>query len=134
SVRAEGSLEMKEAELQFLGLTGTVDARIEMHRDVHPRHATLRGKLTASAGDTPVQAEITGRLDRPGLRFHGVTMSPDQLGRVIYRHSDTPLTAAQQQQRRDQCARLCGPQSAAEQNPFQVTNTRDPAIVINFAP
>src|SRR5690606_36815260 len=77
SVRAEGGLEMKEAELQFLGLTGTVDARIEMHRDVHPRHATLRGKLTASAGETPVQAEITGRLDRPGLRFSGMTMSPD---------------------------------------------------------
>ncbi len=134
NVRAEGSLEMKDGELLFLGLTGSVDARIEMHRDVHPRHATLRGMLMASAGDTPVQAEITGRLDRPGVRFTGMTMSPEQLGRVIYRHSDVPLTAAQQQQRRDQCARLCGPQAAAEQNPFLVASTRDPAVVLHFAP
>jgi hypothetical protein len=134
SVRAGGRLTLADGKFRFLGAAGDVQATLDFSPTAPARYATLRGRLTGSAGETPLHAEITSRLDRPAFKFFGVTMKPEELGRKIYTHANEPLTSAEQTARREQCVRLCGVHAASGENPFLVVNTRDAKVFFSFTP
>jgi hypothetical protein len=134
NVSTTGVLSLTDGKFEFLGASGTAEASLTFNAGLPARRAVLTGKLKGAVGDTQLYATIAGRLDLPGLQFMGVTMSPEDLGRKIYRHSASPLTASELSSRREQCTRLCGLQAAAQENPFMVLETRNPKVFFTFNP
>jgi hypothetical protein len=113
-----GRLVLHDGRFEFLGASGEADVRLEYHESRPPAGAALRGELRGHVGDVPLNATLGGMLIRPSLTFTGMTMSPDELGRRIFRGGD--FTTAQ---RRRISLNLCGPGAAAEGNPFLAHST-----------
>ncbi|MEZ5992908.1 MAG: hypothetical protein R3E76_11200 [Planctomycetota bacterium] len=122
-LRAGGELEMKDGRVECLGLDGEFAGRLIFNPNAPTYHATLRGTLTASLGETPVNCEINGDLMHPGLVFTGAGLSPPALGRKIYRYSEAELTPAEIVRRKEECNRIFGWEAAANENPFLAKNS-----------
>jgi hypothetical protein len=120
-----GRLEMQDGRFQFLGAGGTANLSAEFSPGRTPALATLEGTLEGQVGDTPLTIELGGSLMRPALTFTGMTMPPENLGRVIYQSGE--FTEAQ---RRAATLGLCGPAAAGGRNPLLVRNTGK--VRINF--
>lgn len=134
SLRVSGSLELRDGTFSFLGAAGTAEASVSFNPQGPSMYATLRGKLKGQVGSTPLFANISGTLHRPAFEFRGVTMAPDELGRKIFEHSESPLSTAEVLRRREDCSRLCGVQASTQGNPFLARNTGKVFFKFNPAP
>jgi hypothetical protein len=117
-LRASGKLSLTDGAFTFCGASGGVSGTIELNPNAPTFEATIRGALTGSVGEMPLQAEIAGSLSHPGLAFTGVTMAPEQLGQRIATWSAEPLDSATRRRRNDAIIALCGPTAAMNSNPF----------------
>lgn len=122
ALRASGTLELQQGRFEFCGASGEVAGTITFNPNTPTYEASIRGRLTGAAGQTPLTAEITGSLAHPGLVFKGVTMAAPDLGRKIVEASPEPLNEAAMLGRRNDVNRLCGPLAAANSNPFLAAN------------
>lgn len=111
-----GRLVLADGRFAFCAAYGDVSGAIEFNPAAPSAEAAVRGTLNGKAGGTELKAEITGRLSHPGLQFSGVTMRPDDLGRLIATHGDAD--PAEKARRADALNRLCGPAAAMNNNPF----------------
>ncbi|MBZ0138115.1 MAG: hypothetical protein K8I27_17295 [Planctomycetes bacterium] len=121
-LRAGGELVLGDGKVDCLGLQGDMTGRLIFNPSAPPRHATLRGQITGSVGETPVDCEVTGEISHPGFIFKSMTMSPEALGRKIYRYSAHALTPGEELARRSECVRIFGAYAAGQQNPFEARN------------
>jgi hypothetical protein len=123
TLRAAGELAMTDGKVKCLGLDGDLSARLIFNPNAPTFHATLRGTLTGSLGDTPIDCEVTGDIKRPGFIFKGANMALEDLSKKIFRYSATELTPAEVMERREQCSRIFGPGASAAGNPFLAKDT-----------
>lgn len=131
-VRLKGRLNLEQGKFEFLGASGDISGYIEFQANTPPAQATIRGDLRGTAADTPLAAEITGRLGAPGFIFKHVTMSPDKLGLRIVQAGEEKLTAEQRAERTIKFNRLCGPLAVTQRNPFAVSGQG--AVFFEFRP
>lgn len=131
-INTQGRLELRDGSFRFLGSAGDVNLALEFSPDLPAAQASMRGSLAGSAGETPINASISGSLQRPALHFTGITMAPEKLGGLIFGHSETPLTPAQISARRVECSRLFGPVAASRGNPFFIGDSRH--AFLSFSP
>jgi hypothetical protein len=120
TLRASGELSMVDGKVKCLGIDGTLTGRVVFNPNAPTQHASVRGTLTASLGETPIDCELTGDLKRPGFVFKGANMSPEDLGKKIFNHG--AITPAEKVARREQCTQIFGPSAAAAENPFRAMN------------
>jgi len=113
-----GELAMRDGRFRFLGAQGSADVSLQFDPGRGAALANLGGEIVGSVGEVPLRIELSGLLYRPVLTFTGMTMPPDELGRLIYEGGG--LTDAQ---RRRICLDLCGPPAAIAGNPFLARNT-----------
>ncbi|MBE7491143.1 MAG: hypothetical protein HS108_05220 [Planctomycetes bacterium] len=111
-----GRLQLAQGRFAFCAAEGTLEGTIEFNPAAPSFEAAIRGGLKGTAGDVPLAAEVTGRLSHPGLVFSGVTMHPDDLGRLIAAAGNPD--AAEKARRTEALSRLCGPAAALAGNPF----------------
>ena len=122
-VRAEGELSMEGGKVDCLGLQGEFQGKLTFNPSAPMRHAALRGQIDGALGDTPIDCEVTGELVKPGFIFKGMSMSPEALGRKLYRYSPETLTEAELLERRNECSRVFGAYAATRENPFEARST-----------
>lgn len=118
TLRAGGELALSDGRVRCLGLDAPLEATLAFNPNAPTSRAALRGRLSTELGGTPINCELTGDLQRPVFVFTGANLSPEALGRKIYRYSPVELTPAEQLARREQCTRIFGPAAAVEENPF----------------
>lgn len=111
-----GKLQIAEGKFAFCAASGDLTGTIEFNPNAPSYEAAIRGELKGKVATTDLNAEVTGRLSHPGLIFKGVTMHPDELGRLIATHGDQD--AAEKARRSEALSRLCGPAAAMNNNPF----------------
>ena len=122
-LRAQGELSMQNGKVNCLGLTGDFSGTLTFNPTAPTRHASLRGQITGSLGDTEIDCEVTGEISKPGFIFSGMTMSPEALGRKLFQYSAEPLSEAELIERRGECSRVFGAYAASRQNPFEARST-----------
>lgn len=111
-----GKLELAQGTFKFCAAQGEVTGAIEFNPNAPSYEANIRGALKGKVDSTGLDAEITGRLSHPGLVFTGITMHPDDLGRLIATSGEQD--AAEKARRAEALSRLCGPAAAMNNNPF----------------
>lgn len=122
-LRAEGELSMEDGKVDCLGLQGDFTGKLTFNPTAPTRHATLRGQIDGALGETRIDCEVTGEISKPGFIFKGMSMSPEALGRKIFRYSTDALTEAEELERRNECARIFGAYAASQRNPFEARNS-----------
>lgn len=118
TLRAGGELTLNDGRVRCLGLDAPLTAALAFNPNAPTTRASLKGSLTTELGGTPINCELTGDLQRPVFVFTGANLSPQDLGRRIYRYSPAELSRAELLARREQCTRIFGPAAAMEENPF----------------
>jgi len=111
-----GKLDLTEGRFALCAAAGEVTGVIEFNPAAPSYEASIRGALKGKVASTDLTAELTGRLSHPGLVFSGITMHPDDLGRMIATSGEQD--AAEKARRAEALSRLCGPAAAMNNNPF----------------